>query len=551
MLENPNIVLTGFMATGKTSVGKEVSRLTGMGFADADSILEERFGLTVEEIFKIHGEEKFRAEERKLAIELSLMRNSVIATGGGMVTDPDSRRALEGSGELFCLRATVDTILKRAGKSSLRPLLVADDRVRRIEKLLESREGVYRNIKNQIDTDDLSATEVAVLILKSLSPGLRRVMVKTTDGASYPVIIGRGVSKKLPGLLADFGTSREVFLITDSNVHALHASRLCRTLENGGYIPRIFVFPAGEMSKAMETVKAIYSFLGDGSAQRDSTMIAFGGGVVGDVAGFAASTYMRGISLVHIPTTLMAQSDSSVGGKNAVNSPQAKNLIGTFHNPRMVLTDPNYLLTLPERELRSGLAEVVKTAIIGGEDAFTSLEVLIDHIAVGEITLLEPVILRSIKQKARIVSRDPYEEDERRVLNLGHTFGHAIEQGYGYSDVSHGEAVALGIHTATELSLKLGKIPCDHADRIVNLLKRTGLLGAIPFGTHRDLLRTMVLDKKARKGKLALVLPFGIGKVRIVENIEVGTLGEILEELYEEDTRDSRSEFNKAGGEGT
>jgi shikimate kinase/3-dehydroquinate synthase len=533
MLENPNIVLTGFMAAGKTSVGEELSRLTGFDFVDADSILEERLGLSVPDIFRAHGEKRFREEERKLASELSGKRNTVMATGGGMILDPESRKDLDSSGEIFCLRANVETILKRAGTSSIRPLLEGADQEQKIKNLLESRKEVYQSIKNQIDTDDLSPTGVAVEVLGKLTPSVRQLTVETSDESSYPVIFGRNVVEELPGLLSAAGLGREVFVVTDSNVHALHSSSLICILEDGGYDPRVFSFPAGETSKTMETVTSIFSFLADRSAQRDSTVIAFGGGVVGDAAGFAASTYMRGIQLIHIPTTLLAQGDSSIGGKNAVNTEHAKNLIGTFHHPRMVITDPDYLKTLPEREFRSGFAEVLKTEIIESEDAFSALEVMIDHFLKREIPFLEPVIFRCIRQKAAIVSRDPYENDERRILNLGHTFGHAIEHGHGYTGISHGEAVALGIRTAAVISVRLGKLPGVDAGRIVDLLEKTGLLRTNSTEKDRDLLKAMVLDKKARKGKLSIVLPEKIGEVTVMEDLEPLVLGDLLEELNE------------------
>jgi len=546
MLENPNIVLSGFMATGKTSVGRELARLTGFNFVDADQILEERLGLKISDIFRNNGEEKFREEERTLAFELSLKRNMIIATGGGMILDRESRDALESSGELFCLNASVDTIRRRVGGSKSRPLLSKKDSDRRIITLLEERKAVYGSIEQQVDTDQLPPDALAIEILSRLSPPIRRQTVTTSAGGSYPILFGRGTLKQLPELLSSHLTGGDIFVITDSNVVALHGDNLKRILEEAGFNHRIFVFPAGESSKTMATVTGVHSYLAGASAQRDATLVAFGGGVVGDVAGFAASTYMRGISLVHIPTTLMAQGDSSIGGKNAVNTVAAKNLIGTFYHPQFVLTDPELLLTLPDREYRSGFAEVVKTAIIEGEDAFHTLEILIEQIRDRFIALLAPVLFRCIQQKAQIVSRDPYEQNERKVLNLGHTFGHAIEQGSNYTGVSHGEAVALGIRTATAVSLALGIISGGEAARIIHLLDEADLLETGGAQKKTNMIKTMLLDKKARRGKLTIVVPARIGEIETIEGIEPSRLIEILEEADEKDPGDPRTQPEKA-----
>ena len=552
VLKNANIVLAGFMATGKTCVGEEIARLTGFPFIDTDKILEERFGLTVPDIFSKHGEERFREEEKKLAVELSQEQNTVIATGGGMIVDPDSRCALEGSGELFCLSASLETIAARVEHTSHRPLMQGETRTKKIAALLESRNKYYLNIDNQVNTDELSPVEIAVDIIGRLSRSTRRVRVATEDGIDYPIFVGAGVVEELPRLLAAAEQGRRVYVVTDSNVHAIHSRRFADILQSAGYTPDWFVFPAGEKSKTTETVSGIYSFLADRSAQKDSYLIAFGGGVVGDTAGLAASTYMRGIPLIHVPTTLMAQADSSIGSKNAVNRPEAKNLVGTFFHPEIVLSDPDYLLTLPDCEFRSGFAEVVKTAIIEGEDAFRALEVLADPIQKREAAYLEPVIFRCIRQKTDIVSRDPYEKNERRVLNLGHTFGHAIEQWHGYTGISHGEAVALGIRTATFVSHRLGKITASESDRICNLMDRAGLLENAPDEAekNRGLLRAMVLDKKARKGKLVFVIPTKIGGIEIIEDVDPEELEGLLEEINEKDTGHTRSEPEEIGKKG-
>jgi 3-dehydroquinate synthase len=544
--ENPNIVLTGFMGTGKTTVGRELARLSGLGFVDADALLEERLGLEVQDIFRLHGEARFRQEEKQLARELSELRGTVIATGGGMVVDPESRRALESTGELVCLRAKPETIVERVRTGSPRPLLAGRDEPSRIKELLASREEVYGSIAHAVETEGLSPAQIAKRILGGLCPSTRRITVEIPGGDTYPVLVGRGLLAALPLFLSSLGARREVFVVTDSNVHALHAGRLREILLENGFNPEVFSFPAGEQRKSLETVTAIHSFLASNGAQRDSLVIGFGGGVTGDLSGFAASTYMRGIPLVHVPTTLMAQVDSSIGGKTGVNMPQAKNLIGTFYQPRMVIADPELLSTLPTSEIRCGIAEMLKTAIIEGEDAFQALDTLLEDALEKRIAFLEPLITRCAGKKAQIVSRDPFEKGERRVLNLGHTFGHALEKAGNYSKIPHGEAVAAGIGIAASLSARLGKMPAREAERITAFIDRAGLPSRAPRFVPQDILEAALLDKKAKRGRFTLVLPARIGDIEIVEDIEPRVLGRILEEIYEKDSRPARGELKKA-----
>ncbi len=544
--ENPNIVLTGFMGTGKTTIGRMLSRLTGFLFVDADAVLEKRFGRSVPEIFRLHGERAFRKEERRLAAELAELENTVIATGGGMMLRKDSREALERTGELFRLEATAETILERTRKDRTRPLIGAEDPEESIRKLLATREQAYRNIEDRIETDGLSPHEVALQVLERLKRTRRRLDVRLPGGTSYPVFFGRGCIAELPHLLAPAGAGPNVLAVTDSNVEALHGDTLRDVLGGAGCGLRLFSFPAGEGSKTMDTVNGIHAFLAGEGAQRDAVVIAFGGGVVGDVAGFAASTYMRGIRVVHVPTTLLAQVDASIGGKTAVNRAEAKNLVGTFHQPLFVLSDPRFLLTLPGREFVSGLAEVVKTAVIEGEDAVGALEMLGHRIGRRELPLLEPPMWRAVVQKSRIVSRDPFEEGERKVLNLGHTFGHAIETAGGYRDVSHGEAVARGMVIAARLSERMGAMPAEEAVRIEKLISRLGLLDGKRRYRPGDLLKAMYLDKKGRRGNLTIILPERPGRVSVREDVDPDTITRVLEEFDEEHFGHTRAQPEEA-----
>ena len=277
------------------------------------------------------------------------------------------------------------------------------------------------------------------------------------------------------------------------------------------------VLPDGEVHKSLASADRLFTALAKSGASRDATVIALGGGVVGDLAGFAAALWMRGVSLVQIPTTLLAMVDSSVGGKTAVNLSQGKNLVGAFHQPRAVLIDPLLLATLPKRELRAGLAEVVKYGAIGDGAFFSWLE----HHAEALLTLrpdsTAEAIERSVRHKAGVVARDERENGERALLNFGHTFGHAIEALGEYRGLNHGEAVAVGMILAAELSARIGMATSADYNRLNDLLARLGLPTRIPPGqTASQLLEAMRLDKKALSGELRLVLWRGIGQAELV-----------------------------------
>jgi 3-dehydroquinate synthase len=289
------------------------------------------------------------------------------------------------------------------------------------------------------------------------------------------------------------------------------------------------ILPDGEAHKTLDAVARVFAALADLKASRDATIVALGGGVIGDLAGFAAACWMRGIAFVQMPTTLLAMVDSSVGGKTAVDLPQGKNLVGAFHQPRAVVVDTATLATLPPRELRSGMAEVVKYGALGDAPFFAWLEQHADALLARDPALIAKAIASCCRHKAGIVARDETEQGERALLNFGHTFGHALETAVGYGSLLHGEAIAIGMVLAARLSSRLGLAASDDTYRLEGLLKRCGLPTALPASIDAQrLLELMRLDKKNLSGRLRLVLWRGVGRAAIVPDIDEAAILEVL-----------------------
>jgi len=322
---------------------------------------------------------------------------------------------------------------------------------------------------------------------------------------SYSIHVGSGLIDQ-SDLLLPLLERKQVAVVTNTTVAALFLERLTGALARQGVDVVRIVVPDGEKYKDWRTLDSIFAELIEHRCGRDCTLIALGGGVVGDLAGFAAATYQRGVQYVQIPTTLLAQVDSSVGGKTAVNHPLGKNMIGAFHQPRLVLSDMDTLASLPERELRAGLAEVVKHGLIRDAAFFDWLEKNMDRLLAREAEALSHAVLRSVSIKAEIVGRDERESGLRQILNFGHTFGHAIETGLGFGTWLHGEAVAAGMVMAADLSRELGMLSQADAGRIRSLLRQAGLPVAVGGIGPREMLRLMGTDKKARAGRVPFVV---------------------------------------------
>lgn len=344
---------------------------------------------------------------------------------------------------------------------------------------------------------------------------------------SYPIFIGQGLLKDA-ALLGRAVKSRQVMLVSNETVAPLYAPAVAAALADRQLAQ--VVLPDGEAWKTMQTLESILSALLEQRFERGCTVVALGGGVVGDVAGFAAACYQRGVSFVQVPTTLLAQVDSAVGGKTAVNHPLGKNMIGAFHQPVAVLADLDTLATLADRELRAGLAEVIKYGLIRDVEFFEWLESNLPRLLARDPAALTHAIRRSCENKAEVVGRDEQESGERALLNLGHTFGHAIEHALGYGSWLHGEAVAAGMCMAARLSTALGSISHTTAARVERLIAAAGLPTLPPAAVPAEqLLQAMQLDKKNRDGRIRLVLLDAIGHASLRSDYDPASLTEVLQ----------------------
>lgn len=345
---------------------------------------------------------------------------------------------------------------------------------------------------------------------------------------SYPIHIAAGLLADV-ALWSRLLAGRQAFVLSDNQVAGHWLASLQLGLGNAD--APVLVLPAGEETKSLAQFAAVMDAMVSHKRRRNSVLIALGGGVIGDLGGFAAACYQRGIACIQVPTTLLAMVDSSVGGKTAINHPASKNLIGAFHQPEAVVADLDTLRTLPEREFRSGLAEIIKYGLIADADFLHWLEQQLAALLSHEPEALAAAIARSCQHKAAIVARDPTEQGERALLNLGHTFAHAIETELGYGQWLHGEAVAVGLMLAAELATELGQLPDRSlAERIRHWLQQAGLPTAVPAGVDRAaLLRHMALDKKNLSAKLRFILPTTVGHAAIVDGVDAEPVQRVLQ----------------------
>ena len=506
-----SIVLTGFMGTGKSSVGRLLAARLGLTFVDTDELIARRAGKSVAAIFADEGEEAFRAREAEVARELAGQPGLVIATGGGMLIDPANAAVLGAGNSVFCLQAGPAEIVRRlANEPDARPLLAATEPTARVEELLARRQAAYGRF-TPIDTEGKSPAEVAADIERRVNVGtpassdVERLPVRF-PGGSYEVRVGSGLLSEVAELVG----GGPAVVISDAHVAPLIAARCGVTT--------VLTIPAGEAHKRLETVRLLYDGLLEARLDRSGTIVALGGGVVGDVAGFVAATYLRGVKLVQCPTTLLAMVDAGVGGKTGVDLPQGKNLVGAFKQPEAVIADVLTLGTLPPAEVAAGMAEVVKHGLLAGRELLAELTAPA-WLPLPPPTLRQRLVARAITVKRDVVEEDPYEQGRRAVLNLGHTFAHAVEQVSNYQ-VRHGEAVAIGLVAAAHLSAGLGYAPPSLQADIERLLRPLTLPVRIPAGLPPEaLLAAMGQDKKRAAGRLRFVLIAEPGEVFVAGDV--------------------------------
>ncbi|EKV01473.1 3-dehydroquinate synthase [Leptolyngbya sp. PCC 7375] len=345
-----------------------------------------------------------------------------------------------------------------------------------------------------------------------------------TDGLQY-----------LGPWLAAAGKAGKVLLVSNPAIFQHYGETALTSLTEAGFEVSQCVLPAGEQYKTLQSIEKLHSVAFDNHLERSSTMVALGGGVIGDMTGFAAATWLRGIAVVQVPTSLLAMVDASIGGKTGVNHPQGKNLIGAFHQPSLVLIDPSVLVTLPEREFRAGMAEVIKYGIIWHEDLFNQLEQAerLDQLCSVSEDLLHDILKHSCQAKADVVSQDEKEAGLRAILNYGHTIGHAIESLTGYKSVNHGEAVGIGMVAAGEIATTMDFWPQTATDRQLAIIQKTNLPTKLPATLNIDaILNTLRSDKKVKSGKVRFVLPKRIGEACVTDQVTDDVIRSVLETMF-------------------
>ena len=524
-----NVVLTGFMGTGKSAVGQEVARRLNRPFFDMDAEIEQRTGKSIPEIFAEDGEGAFREIERAVCEELARRERLVIATGGGALVDPENRERMMEHDTVICLNAAPDAILERVGDGEERPLLDVPDPRAEVERLLDARASAYAAIPWQVDTTDRTVEAIAEEVVSIASFITTPVQY---PGDSYDIHIGNGALDYLGGAVRAAGIPEgaRVAVVSNPVVRPLYGDRVERSLRQAGFSPFPVSMPDGEQHKHLDTVASLYDqFLSDG-LDRTGAVLALGGGVTGDTAGFAASSFMRGVPFVQVPTTLLAMVDASVGGKTGVDLPQGKNLVGAFKQPALVLIDPTVLETLALEELRSGLAEVIKHGVIAAPDLFSDLASGAHDFSAwwGERAPLW--ISRALKVKIDVVQEDPYEGGWRAVLNLGHTVGHAVERLSDF-DLRHGEAVSIGLVAAARIAAALNRAEPTVAEQIETALVAWELPVRCPPYTIDAIWGVMEHDKKKRGKRLQWVLPLSIGRVELTQDVPREIVNQVLIEM--------------------
>ncbi|MDD9934909.1 MAG: 3-dehydroquinate synthase [Myxococcales bacterium] len=505
------IFLSGPMGSGKSTVAAELAALSGLPSIDLDAEIEARTGGTVQALFERSGEAAFRRLEADTMAELLESRpDGIFALGGGTVTQQRLRHRLLWSGTLVTLHAPVEELAQRVGEGQGRPLLSGGDPGESLRAILEARADAYAECHARISTGGRAPAEIAreALEVAELDP-----IAVPLGARTYRVLVGRGVRARVGGMAADLAPGARVLLVSDGNVAPLWADDTRERLERAGLDVTPVVLEAGEEHKNIESVGRIWEQALDASFDRTGAVVTLGGGVVGDLGGFAASTLLRGVPVGHVATSLLAMADSAVGGKTGFDTRHGKNLVGTFHQPGFVLCDVELLSTLPDIERRAGLAEVVKAAWLEGEAAVRALEADAEALSSGDTAATARALRMAVALKARVVTEDEREGGVRALLNLGHTVGHAIEASLGYAGMRHGEAVALGMVAAFGLAERLGRASAGTQPRIGALLSRLGLDTNVGRYLNSSTLSYIGSDKKRKGANITLVLPGEPGDV--------------------------------------
>jgi shikimate kinase/3-dehydroquinate synthase len=533
----PRIFLTGFSGTGKSIIAPLVAEALGWREVDTDALIREEAGRSITAIFEHEGEAEFRSREREAIERAAAQSNAVIAVGGGAIRSIENRRAMA-DGILVCLEASPQTILARLRAGDVpveeRPLLAGSDPLARIVELKSRRQKHYALADYVLDTERKTPQAVAddvVALARSAGPWFaqhpERLLLPEerethtpagpiwveAPSRRYPVHVAWGALDRLGDLLRERGLSGAAWVISDDEVLPRHGDRALLSLREAGSQAEAFAVPAGEASKNLDVAASVYDWLVSRRAERGHAVVALGGGVVGDLAGFVAATYLRGLPFVQVPTSFLSMVDASIGGKVAVDHHSGKNLIGAFYQPWLVVEDVSLLKSLPHRMLAEGCAEAIKHALIRDPQLLDDMEAHADDLLHLEPAITVDTIRRNVAIKAAVVSEDERDAGLRAILNYGHTVGHAIEAAGGYAQVLHGAADAIGMTAVAEIGRRMGVTPDRVIKRQREVFARFGLPTKAPPGIDpKRVLEAISLDKKVAAGSVRWVLLEDIGR---------------------------------------
>jgi 3-dehydroquinate synthase len=528
------VFLYGPPGSGKSTIGRLLAERLALPFVDLDQCVEKRTEMSIPEIFAREGESGFRQLEQAELKEVLNLEWGVIALGGGALLDHENRACVEAAGPILCLSATPEVLLERLGSTPVERPLLSDDKEdlpdgSRLMDLLVDRNSHYASFGYQIDTvartPELIVWDIQILLgafhLRGMITPARGEPVPRDDTVrpqpiGYDVRVEDGALDALGSALKMRGLTGPIAIVTDENVAAIYLPRVLDSLQEAGYLAKPVIIPPGEASKTIDTISYIWKQFLEVGMERTSTAVALGGGVVGDLAGFAAATYLRGVPWVILPTSLLAMADASLGGKTGADLPHGKNLVGAFHAPQLVLTDPGTLATLPQVELRSGMAEVIKAGIIGDPTLFAECAQDWQHLESN----WDELVRRAMAVKTQVIEDDPYEAGLRAVLNFGHTIGHAVELASNFK-LRHGEAVAIGMIAESRIAEQIGLAEPGLSDQIKDVCARLGLPIEVPGNLPRQaILDAMQVDKKRARGRVRFALPRWVGEVKSGVEVE-------------------------------
>lgn len=500
-----HIFLYGPSGVGKSTIGQRLAHDLNLPFVDSDQVLEADAGKSILEITEEQGIETVRKFETAALKQIVSNKASIVALGGGALLREENLALVEKAGTVILLTADLPTLQARLQSDSNQRPLLAGNLKTKLTTYLEGRLEHYSSFPLKINTDEKTPGQIAYEIQVALGRHHLSAM------GEYDVMIGHVSS------LANFPMQNPL-IVTDDNIAKVHLETIRQAV---GGNPKSVVLRAGEEYKNLETISHVWKCFLENGLDRKSTVIALGGGVIGDLTGFAASTYMRGINWIAVPTTLLSMVDASLGGKTGFDLPEGKNLIGSFYPPKLVLADPGFLLTLPERELRAGMAEVVKHGMISDPELFE----MCSHDLGWVKDNLEKIVRRAMAVKIQVIEEDPFEKGIRAALNLGHTVGHAVELASKFQ-LRHGEAIAIGMVVEAKYAERIGIARKGLTEEIEVVLSNLGLPTRIPEEMPREeIVRAMQVDKKKDTKVIRFALPAEIGHVELVE---VSDLEEVI-----------------------